>query len=108
LNGIGCGEGLLVLGHYYPPCPQPELIIGTQKHADHDFLIVLLQDQIGGLQALHHGHWVDVPPTPGALVVNIGDLLQARSTNPLRQFCVLNYHLVCFCINALVPPINTD
>ena len=78
LNGIGCGEGLLVLGHYHPPCPQPELTIGTQKHADHDFLTVLLQDQISGFKVLHRGHWVDVPPSLRALVVNIGDLLQAR------------------------------
>jgi len=77
LNEIGCSEGLMLLGHYYPPCPQPELTVGLPKHADSDFLTVLLQDQIGGLQVLHQDHWVDVPPTPGALVVNIGDLLQA-------------------------------
>ncbi|KAJ8436739.1 hypothetical protein Cgig2_009713 [Carnegiea gigantea] len=77
LNEIGCSERLMLLGHYYPPCPQPELTVGLPKHSDNDFLTVLLQDQIGGLQVLHQDHWVDVPPTPGALVVNIGDLLQA-------------------------------
>ena len=77
LNEIGCSEGLIVLGHYYPSCPQPELAVGTPKHSDNDFLTVLLQDQIGGLQVLHQNHWVDVPPTPGAIIVNIGDLLQA-------------------------------
>jgi len=75
-NKIGCGEGMFVLGHYYPPCPQPELTIGTSKHSDHSFITLLLQDQIGGLQILHEDYWIDVPPTPGALVVNIGDLLQ--------------------------------
>ncbi|KAJ8436738.1 hypothetical protein Cgig2_009712 [Carnegiea gigantea] len=77
LNELGCSEGLLLLGHYYPPCPQPQLAIGTPQHSDNNFLTVLLQDQIGGLQVLHQDYWVDVPPTPGALVVNIGDLLQA-------------------------------
>uniref|UniRef100_A0A803MYI5 Isopenicillin N synthase-like Fe(2+) 2OG dioxygenase domain-containing protein n=1 Tax=Chenopodium quinoa TaxID=63459 RepID=A0A803MYI5_CHEQI len=35
-----------------------------------------VSDQIGGLQVLHRDHWIDVPPTPGALVINIGDHLQ--------------------------------
>ncbi|XVF38414.1 hypothetical protein REPUB_Repub20aG0099700 [Reevesia pubescens] len=51
--------------------------MGTTKHSDGDFLSVLLQDHIGGLQVLHENQWVDIPPTPGALVINIGDLLQA-------------------------------
>ncbi|PON33333.1 Oxoglutarate/iron-dependent dioxygenase [Parasponia andersonii] len=77
LNDIGCTEGLSILGHYYPSCPQPELTMGTTKHADNDFLTVLLQDDIGGLQVLNDNKWIDVPPQPGALVINVGDLLQA-------------------------------
>ena len=72
-----CENGLLALCHYYPACPQPERTIGTRKHADFDLFTVLLQDHIGGLQVLHKNQWVNVPTTPGALVVNIGDLLQA-------------------------------
>ncbi|PHT37411.1 Deacetoxyvindoline 4-hydroxylase [Capsicum baccatum] len=87
LKDLGCTEGLLALGHYYPACPQPEITPGTSKHADNDFLTVLLQDDIGGLQVRHLNHWVDVPPVPGALVVNIGDMLQASVT------FYLSYHL---------------
>ncbi|PON40958.1 Oxoglutarate/iron-dependent dioxygenase [Trema orientale] len=72
LNDIGCAEGLVLLGHYYPPCPQPELTMGTTKHTDTDFLTVLLQDDhIGGLQVLNDNKWIDVSPQPGALVVNL-------------------------------------
>ncbi|KAF6154821.1 hypothetical protein GIB67_032433 [Kingdonia uniflora] len=77
LKDMDCAKGRAILCHYYPACPEPELTMGTTKHSDPDFLSVLLQDHISGLQALHQGQWVDVPPVPGALVVNIGDLLQA-------------------------------
>ncbi|KAK7393673.1 hypothetical protein VNO78_22236 [Psophocarpus tetragonolobus] len=61
--------------HYYPSCPEPELTLGTTKHADPDFITVLLQDHIGGLQVLHQDTLMDVNPVSGALVVNIGDFL---------------------------------
>jgi isopenicillin N synthase-like dioxygenase len=77
LPDIDCNQGQIILCHYYPPCPLPELAIGTSRHSDSGFLTLLLQDEIGGLQILHEDRWVDVTPTPGAFIVNIGDLLQA-------------------------------
>ncbi|CAB4263447.1 unnamed protein product [Prunus armeniaca] len=68
LNDMDCSLGLRILGHYYPPCPQPELTLGSSKHSDNDFITVLLQDHIGGLQVLHQNKWIDVLPVPGALV----------------------------------------
>ncbi|XP_008224374.1 PREDICTED: 1-aminocyclopropane-1-carboxylate oxidase homolog 1-like [Prunus mume] len=85
LIGLDCAKGHLILSHYYPPCPEPELTMGTSKHSDPDFLTILLQDQIGGLQVLYENQWIDVPPVPGALVVNIGDLLQLVSNDRFKS-----------------------
>nr|CAD1837134.1 unnamed protein product [Ananas comosus var. bracteatus] len=85
LADIECNKGQILLCHYYPPCPEPELAIGTSPHSDSGFLTVLLQDHIGGLQILHDGEWVDVAPIPGALVVNIGDLLQLITNDKFKS-----------------------
>lgn len=77
LGDMDCDKGLALIGHCYPACPQPDLTMGVTKHSDSGFLTVLLQDDIGGLQILNQNQWIDVPPTSGALVINIGDLLQA-------------------------------
>ncbi|XP_057423270.1 1-aminocyclopropane-1-carboxylate oxidase homolog 1-like [Lotus japonicus] len=81
LKEMGCAEGFLLLCHFYPPCPEPELTMGNSKHTDNDFVTILLQDQVGGLQVLHDNKWIDVTPIHGALVVNIGDLLQLVSND---------------------------
>lgn len=77
LKDTDCAEGLLLLGNYYPKCPEPEQSLGASVHTDGSFITILLQDHVGGLQVLLENQWVNVPPIHGALVVNVGDLLQA-------------------------------
>ncbi|WP_300018877.1 2-oxoglutarate and iron-dependent oxygenase domain-containing protein [Pseudonocardia sp.] len=61
---------------------------GVGPHADWGFLTLLLQDGTGGLQARpsysragpsRAEEWVDVPPVDGALVVNIGEMLEVAT-----------------------------
>uniref|UniRef100_M8BYG2 1-aminocyclopropane-1-carboxylate oxidase-1-like protein n=1 Tax=Aegilops tauschii TaxID=37682 RepID=M8BYG2_AEGTA len=85
-------------GHYYPPCPEPHLTLGTTRHSDPCFLAVLLQDTVGGLQVLleedyddnnnkkkSSAVWVDVPAVEGAPVVNIGGFLQIVSNDRFKS-----------------------
>lgn len=60
----------------YPPCPMSSQMFGIMPHTDSDFLTVLHQDHIGGLQLVKDGKWIAVKPNPEALVINIGDLMQ--------------------------------
>ncbi|XP_071938065.1 deacetoxyvindoline 4-hydroxylase-like [Coffea arabica] len=85
LKDIGCAEGLYFVGHYYPPCPEPELTLANFVHNDLAFLNMLLQDQIGGLQVLYQNQWVDVTPVPGAMVVDFGDMMQLITNDKFKS-----------------------
>ena len=66
--------------NYYPPCPQPELVIGARPHSDSIGLTILLQvSDVGGLQVRKDGAWVPIAPLPNAFIVNIGDILEVNA-----------------------------
>ncbi|CAK7357434.1 unnamed protein product [Dovyalis caffra] len=65
---------------YYPPCPQPELVIGLRPHSDATGITILNQlNGIDGLQVKKDGVWIPVKFIPDALVVNVGDILEILS-----------------------------
>ncbi|KAG5588101.1 hypothetical protein H5410_048535 [Solanum commersonii] len=55
--------------------------LGLNRSYLKDYMDCCHLNDIGGLQVLHQNQWVDVPPTPGSLVVNIGDFLQLLSND---------------------------
>jgi isopenicillin N synthase-like dioxygenase len=67
----------MVRVNYYPPCPQPERVIGLKSHSDPGGLTTLLQNgDIEGLQIRKDGQWIPVKPLPDALIINLGDVLE--------------------------------
>ena len=54
---------------------------GVGSHADYGFVTLLLQDEVGGLEVLPPGtsQWLPVEPLPGALVVNLGEMLEVAT-----------------------------
>ncbi|CAL9478269.1 isopenicillin N synthase family dioxygenase [Streptomyces sp. enrichment culture] len=68
----------------YPGSPGNGADQGVGAHKDYGFLTLLLQDQVGGLQVQREdGLFHDVPPIPGAFVVNLGELLEVATNGYL-------------------------
>ncbi|KAF7073390.1 hypothetical protein CFC21_078386 [Triticum aestivum] len=65
---------------YYPPCPRPDLVNGLKPHTDNSVITLLLMDKdVGGLQVLKDGHWVDVPVLGNDLLVVVGEGMEIVS-----------------------------
>ncbi|XP_076885344.1 oxoglutarate-dependent flavonoid 7-O-demethylase 1-like [Bidens hawaiensis] len=65
---------------YYPPFPEPDLVIGLTPHSDAAGITILLQvTDVEGLQVKKDGVWIPVNFLPDAFVVNIGDILEIMS-----------------------------
>ena len=75
------GNSILRLLHYPPTPPNPEGV-RAGAHEDINVITLLLGAEEAGLQLLtREGQWLDVNPPEGAVVVNIGDMLQRLTNN---------------------------
>ncbi|KAG8472286.1 hypothetical protein CXB51_034323 [Gossypium anomalum] len=65
---------------YYPPCPQPESVMGLFPHSDMTLLTILHQlNGVDGLEVKKNGLWFPFNVNPDAFVVNVGDIFQIFS-----------------------------
>ncbi len=92
-NFVPAHTSFLRLNHY-PRCETPATpdglattrdgYLGVNYHTDAGALTLLLQDTQPGLEVWHAERWYRVPPLDGALVVNIGDMVQVWSNDRYR------------------------
>ncbi|RDX96270.1 Gibberellin 3-beta-dioxygenase 1, partial [Mucuna pruriens] len=70
----------------YPICPEPDRAMGLCPHTDTSLVTVVYQSNCTGLQFLRDGiGWIPVQPIPGALVVNLGDLMHIFSNGLFKN-----------------------
>ncbi|KAB2093153.1 hypothetical protein ES319_A02G077400v1 [Gossypium barbadense] len=71
---------------HYPPCPNPEKVTGLRAHTDAGGVILLFQDdEVGGLQVLKDGEWIDVQPLKNTIVINTGDQIEVLSNGRYKS-----------------------
>lgn len=82
---IAQGNSVLRLLHY-PPIENADGAVRAAPHGDINTITLLLGAEEAGLELLsRQGEWIPVQPPPGALAVNIGDMLSRLTNDRLRS-----------------------
>jgi len=65
---------------HYPSQPASDSAIGIHPHKDFDAFTIIVPDSVGGLEVrTRHGDWLEAECPEGALLVNIGDMMELWS-----------------------------
>ncbi|XP_027181618.1 codeine O-demethylase-like [Coffea eugenioides] len=90
--------------NYYPPCQQADKVIGLTPHSDATTLTLLVQvNDVQGLQIKKNNTWVPIRPIPGAIIINIGDIMEIMSNgeySSIERRAVVDFHKEKFSIAA--------
>ncbi len=82
-DAVRDGDSILRLLHYPPVAPEAEGV-RAEAHEDINAITLLLGAEEAGLELLDRdGRWLAINPPPGAIVCNIGDMLQRISNRVL-------------------------
>lgn len=81
------GNSVMRLLHYPPLGPDaPEGAIRAAAHGDINTITLLLGAEEAGLELLtKQGDWLPIPAVEGALVINVGDMLERQTNGRLRS-----------------------
>ena len=83
---VELGNSVLRVIHYPPMPAQPTESVRAGAHEDINVITLLLGAEEPGLQVLtRQGEWLAVNPSPGSMVVNVGDMLQRLTNGRLRS-----------------------
>ena len=85
-DAVRDGNSVLRALHYPPQTEPTGEHIRAGAHEDINAITLLLGAEEAGLELLTcDGRWIPVSPKPGALVINIGDMLQRLTNGKLRS-----------------------
>ena len=85
-DAVRDGNSVLRALHYPPQTEPTGEHIRAGAHEDINAITLLLGAEEAGLELLTtDGRWIPVSPTPGEIVINIGDMLQRLTNGKLRS-----------------------
>ncbi|KAF3324254.1 sexual differentiation process protein isp7-like protein [Carex littledalei] len=58
---------------------------GLSEHQDGNCITLVFQDEIGGLEILKNDNWIQIEPSEGDIIVNLGDMIQVLSNNKFKS-----------------------
>jgi isopenicillin N synthase-like dioxygenase len=80
------GNSILRAIHYPPILQEPSSSIRAEQHEDINLITLLVGASADGLEILSkNNEWLPVKAAPGAIVVNVGDMLQRLTNNKLKS-----------------------